>query len=154
MKKPIKLSYKKLPHFKPLPNDVEPFSKATVTDAGFDLYAAEEKMVPGHSTVKVKTGLAIAGMPSDIFGKIWDRSSVATDSPFSILAGVVDPDYTGELIVVVHNRKLDPWKVYKGQKIAQITFLPLPQINFTELSEQDSMPETARGDKGFGSSGE
>ena len=119
--------------------------------AGYDLYSTKDETIMPHETVKIGTGLAIQP-PKGYFGAIFARSGLATK--FGVrpgnCTGVADEDYTGEYIVALHNDSCDPVAIEKGDRIAQLVFLPYLNVEFTEVEELDS---TSRGDGSFGSTG-
>lgn len=134
-------------------------------DAGFDLYAAEDVEIYPGEVVKVKTDIAIA-IPNGYFGLIRDRSSLGSKG-IIVTAGVIDCLYRGGILVCLGNinftspedgktfiRQLDivnnKYVVRRGDKIAQLLVLPVPDI---KICEANYLVETERGDKGFGSSG-
>lgn len=124
------------------------FAPAHPEDVGVDLYAAETIQIPGHSRRQVKTGVAIK-IPKGYWAKIEEKSGVALNTPLSLKAGVVDADYTGELLLVVKNDQFDRWTVNQGDKLAQIVFHKRVAVGVkvvTEFSET-----TLRGENGFGS---
>ena len=119
--------------------------------AGYDLYSTKDETIMPHETVKIGTGLAIQP-PEGYFGAIFARSGLATK--FGVrpgnCTGVADEDYTGEYIVALHNDSCDTVAIEKGDRIAQLVFLPYLNVEFTEVEELDS---TSRGDGSFGSTG-
>ena len=119
--------------------------------AGYDLYSTKDETIMPHVTVKIGTGLAIQP-PEGYFGAIFARSGLATK--FGVrpgnCTGVADEDYTGEYIVALHNDSCDPVAIEKGDRIAQLVFLPYLNVEFTEAEELDI---TDRGDGCFGSTG-
>jgi dUTP pyrophosphatase len=121
-------------------------SKAHPTDLGYDLYSDETVYVDGNSTVKIKTGIAV-GFPEGWGGFIKDRSSMAIKG-FSVIGGVIDSSYTGELSVVM-TYKRGATTIQKGDKIAQL--VPIPLTNWP-IVEVEKLEPTDRGEKGFGSS--
>jgi dUTP pyrophosphatase len=122
--------------------------KATSWAAGFDLHSIEECEIPAHEVKKISTGVCLE-IPEDHFGKIFDRSSLAIRQ-LIILGGVIDNDYRGELFVILHNLSSTSYTVKKGDKVAQLVFIPQPRFEFRETCE---LKNTDRGEKGFGSSG-
>jgi dUTP pyrophosphatase len=84
------------------------------------------------------------------YGRIAPRSGLASAHGISVLAGVIDADYRGEIGVMLHNTGEFPVTISHGQRIAQLILevcLNLPIV------EVDSLDETARGAHGFGSTG-
>lgn len=121
-------------------------TKAHSTDLGYDLYADENIFLySSNIPVKIKTGIAV-GFPEGWGGFIKDRSSRASQG-WSIVGGVIDNAYIGELSVLISG---NTGSISKGDKIAQLVPIPLTQWDIVEV---DSLSDTERGSKGFGSSG-
>lgn len=130
-------------------------TKAHEEDAGFDLYADEDKIIPAQSREVIHTSIAIE-LPEikeknrDIYVRIAPRSGLSVKAGIDIFAGVVDRGYTGELVVCMFNSSKEEFKVNKGDKIAQM----IPTIIYTDsLEEVKELGNSKRGEKGFGSSG-
>jgi dUTP pyrophosphatase len=121
-------------------------------DAGLDLAACERvELGPGERAV-VGTGLAVA-IPEGYAGFVQPRSGLADRHGISIVnsPGLIDSGYRGELKVILLNTDRDtPFVVEYGMRIAQLVVLPIPEL---ELVETDELPETERGVRGHGSSG-
>ena len=122
--------------------------------AGYDLYACldtENITIDAHKTVKVPTGLSMA-IPEGYFGAIFARSGLAAKEGLrpANCVGVVDSDYRGEFIVMLHNDTNEPKTVENGDRVAQLVVMPYMPIDFEET---DSLDETQRGTGGFGSTG-
>ena len=121
--------------------------------AGYDLYACleEDVLIAPGQTVKIGTGLAVA-VPEGFFGAVFARSGLASKEGLrpANCVGVCDSDYRGEYIIALHNDSGMERTVRHGDRIAQLVILPfLP----AEFEESDSLPETALGAGGFGSTG-
>ena len=99
----------------------------------------------GHTT---KTGIAVA-LPLGYVGMVADRSSMAKRG-IKIAGGIIDSGYRGEIHIVLWNISGDVIHVKKGERIAQMLIIP---ISTPSVNEVQSLDETARGAKGFGSSG-
>lgn len=129
-------------------------SSGSAYAAGYDLYACIDggsvEIAP-HSTAMVGTGLAIA-VPEGYFGAVFARSGLAAKQSLrpANCVGVCDSDYRGEYTVALHNDGDAAQTVRHGERIAQLVVLPYMSIDFEEC---DSLPETARGTGGFGSTG-
>lgn len=122
-------------------------TKANPGDLGYDLYANESLSVhPGVNSIH--TGIAIA-FDEGWGGIIKDRSSMALRGT-SVVGGVIDNGYRGEIIVLLRGYGEGSLYIGKGQKIAQL--IPVQVANF-EIEKVDHLFETIRGGKGFGSSG-
>lgn len=126
--------------------------------AGYDLYAHNANFMAGktipvypHQTIKVGTGIACK-IPEGNFGGIFARSGLATKQSLrpANCTGVIDEDYTGEIVVALHNDSQDVVTIEKGERIAQLVIIP---YTAPELEEVDELPETERGAGGFGSTG-
>lgn len=120
--------------------------------AGYDLYCDDEIVVIGPGdTAKVSTGVSITP-PEGYFGAIFARSGLATKQGLrpANCVGCCDEDYTGPYIVALHNDSDQVRTIVRGDRIAQLVFLPYLDVNFVEVQELD---ETSRGAGGFGSTG-
>lgn len=122
--------------------------KQTAGAAGWDLCSiAEEEIDPGEDKL-LSTGVCLE-LPDELFGKIEARSSLARRG-LQTLAGVIDGDYRGEIKVLMRNFSKDKIQIQKGDRIAQICLLPNLAAR---MIESQSLNETERADKGFGSTG-
>lgn len=119
--------------------------------AGADLCSIEEITIAPGETKLVHTGLAMA-IPQGFGGFIFARSGLATKRGLAPAnkVGVVDADYRGEVMVALYNQGSTEQTILKGERIAQMVFLPCPQAT---LELCDSLEETERGNGGFGSTG-
>jgi len=127
----------------------------TAQAAGMDLRAAvpeEAPMVlrPG-ARAAVPTGLAFA-LPEGFEAQVRPRSGLAAKHGVTVLnsPGTIDADYRGEIKVILINFGEIDFCVEPKSRIAQLIVAPVMQIRWDEV---DSLPETARGDGGFGSTG-
>lgn len=118
-------------------------------DAGLDLYSAEDITLKPNERRGIKTGASIA-IPDGYVGLIWDKSGLSMKHGLKTLGGVVDSGYRGEVIVGLVNVGDDSYTFQKGDKVAQMI---IQKKEMVIVEETDSLPETQRGDKGFGSSG-
>ena len=121
--------------------------------AGADLYACMDEAVtinPGE-TAFIKTGLAME-VPVGYAGLIYARSGLACKKGLAPAnkVGVIDSDYRGEFIVVLHNHGSQPQTVGHGERIAQLVITPVFTPGFV-LSE--TLSDTSRATGGFGSTG-
>jgi dUTP pyrophosphatase len=123
--------------------------------AGVDLPAAlassEDLTLPPGKTAMVPTGLAIA-MPQGYEAQIRPRSGLAARHGVTVLnsPGTVDADYRGEVKVLLINHGDAPFTIRRGDRIAQMVVAPVCAVVF---EERETLDETARGDKGHGSTG-
>lgn len=120
-------------------------------DVGYDLRAAVDITLPARlgTPVYVPTGVRIKA-PKGIWTRIVGRSST-TKRGVLVAEGVIDNGYTGELYVACFNVSGQEVEIYNGERIAQLIFCPAltPKLALVE-----ELPETGRGSKGFGSTGE
>jgi len=116
---------------------------------GYDLYAIESCVVPPTHRALVGTGIAVA-FPCGVYGRVAPRSGLAVKHGIQVGAGVVDPDYTGEVKVVLFNHGDKDFEVNKGDRIAQLI---LERCETPNVEEIGLMEETDRGAGGFGSTG-
>ncbi len=121
--------------------------------AGADLYAClEENIVirPGE-TAFVPTGLAME-IPQGCAGLIYARSGLACKRGLAPAnkVGVIDSDYRGEFIVVLHNHGTEPQEIANGERIAQLVITPVLTPCYGEV---DELTATERSGGGFGSTG-
>lgn len=123
--------------------------KGSHAAAGFDLYSCDSQVIlPGRRGV-ISTGISI-GLPEGTYGRIAPRSGLAVKNGIDVGAGVVDPDYTGEVKVLLYNFDDKPFAVKPGYRIAQLI---LEKYHSCEVEEVEALEETSRGDSGFGSTG-
>ena len=117
--------------------------------AGLDLSSAEDKVIPAGERALVKTDLSIA-CPAGTYARIAPRSGLALKKGIDTGAGVVDADYRGPVGVILFNWGKEDFVIKVGDRIAQLI---LEQIVLPDVIETDELPETVRGDGGFGSTG-
>ena len=122
--------------------------------AGADLYACEAGEVvlaPGETRL-IHTGIAME-IPEGLVGLIYARSGLASKRGLAPAnkVGVIDSDYRGEIMVAVHNDSSEKRCILPGERIAQLVILPFLE---TEFAWTEDLPETERGEGGFGSTGE
>ena len=115
--------------------------------AGYDLYGVEDVTIPRYGRKILKTGISIE-MPAGVYGRIAPRSGLSVKKGLGIGAGVIDPDYTGEIKIVIFNHSDENVRIYRGERIAQLI---LECIKTPKVIEMETRRETLRGDKGFGS---
>lgn len=138
--------------FKRLDETLEAPAYARPGDAGLDLRAAEAGVLEPFERALVPCGVALA-IPDGYAGFIVPRSGLAARHGISIVnaPGLIDSGYRGEIKVPLVN--LDPNEAFsyeKGDRIAQLVIVAIPSITLHNTNE---LPESARGEQGFGSSG-
>jgi len=129
---------------------------ASETAAAVDLRAALEEnevitLLPGER-VRIPTGVAIAPETPDVVAVVAGRSGHGLKNGVTMAnsIGVIDSDYRGEISVVLINHGSEPFEIRRGDRIAQMMFLPVLTASFLPVDELD---ETARGSGGFGHTG-
>jgi dUTP pyrophosphatase len=124
---------------------------ATSGAAGMDVVAAEDIDLAPGARHAVATGFAIA-IPDGYEVQVRPRSGLALKHGITCLntPGTIDSDYRGELKVILANLGQEPFRVVRGERIAQL--VPAPVLRAT-WHEVDTLDETARGAGGFGSTG-
>lgn len=124
-------------------------TRGSPLSAGYDLYSAQDTVVPKRGKAVVETQLSIA-VPEGTYGRVAPRSGLASKHSIDTGAGVIDADYRGEVKVLLYNFSDDDFSVKQGDRIAQLV---LERIVMAPLIEVDDLDETARGSGGFGSTG-
>ncbi len=119
--------------------------------SGMDLMANIEqtaKIFPGEKKI-ISTGVMVA-IPKQYEIQIRPRSGLAAKNGISVLntPGTIDSDYRGEIKVILINLGKDMFEIKKNDRIAQMIVCPIIKV---ELEEVESLPETVRGEGGFGS---
>lgn len=125
----------------------------TAHAAGMDLYAnpPEDIVLSPGSRAHVPTGIAIE-LPDGFEAQIRPRSGLAIKHGISLVnsPGTIDPDYRGEIGVIVINHGEDPFIIKRGERIAQLVVAPFARAEICEVSELNN---TQRDDGGFGHTG-
>lgn len=123
-------------------------TRENATDAGIDFYTNESyTMRPGERHM-FTTGIATE-FPEGYVALLWDRSGLGSKGVHR-LAGVIDSGYRGEWKVVLLNTTDVPYKIKKGDKVVQCI---LQKFEPAKIEEVEKLEDSARGEKGFGSSG-
>ena len=119
-------------------------TSASKESADLDLYSSIDIDIEVGAIKKVNTGICIS-LPENSYGSIRDKSSLASKGLLT-LCGVIDKDYTGE-IIVIRTSIIKTIKIKKGQKIAQLI---VSSIMYPEIKKIESLKETKRNNKAFG----
>ena len=121
--------------------------------SGVDLSAFLEKkvVIKPNSSELIPTGLQVA-IPEELEIQIRPRSGLAAKESIGVLnsPGTIDSDYRGELKIILFNHSNKDFKINNGDRIAQMVLVPILKMEFEEV---DSLPDTVRGQGGFGSTG-
>jgi dUTP pyrophosphatase len=120
-------------------------------DAGYDLRATERVSIPPGGRRLIGTGIAIA-LPEGVAGLVTPRSGLAIDHGITLLnaPGLIDPNYRGEIKVILQNCGDSRYTVEIGDRVAQLLLVPYLA---PDLQVVDALGATERGADGFGSSG-
>ena len=119
-------------------------TRASKRSAGLDLYSSTDVNIDANSIKKINTEIRMS-LPENSYGSIRDKSSLAAKGLLT-LRGVIDNDYTGEIIVIMTSL-IEPIKIKKGQKIAQLI---VSNISYSEIKKIKYLKDTERNNKGFG----
>ena len=121
--------------------------------SGVDLSAFLEKkvVIKPNSSELIPTGLLVA-IPEELEIQIRPRSGLAAKESIGVLnsPGTIDSDYRGELKIILFNHGKEDFIINNGDRIAQMVLVPILKMEFEEV---DSLPDTVRGQGGFGSTG-
>ena len=133
--------------------DVRPPQKMSALASGYDIHAAVSEPVilqPGERAL-IPTGFSLA-MPPELEAQIRPRSGLALKHGITTLnsPGTIDADYRGEVKVLLINHGAEPFKIERNERIAQMVFQIVPQI---ELLHVEELSDTERGSGGFGHTG-
>lgn len=145
----MKLSIKKLTETAVIP------TQGSTQAAGYDIYAdipSGSAMILPNQIMKINTGISVAPDDPDTALCLFPRSGLASKQGVTLInsVGLVDSDYRGEIIVPLVNFGTQPVTIKSGDRIAQLVVLPIIRAEF-ELVED--LPETERGEGGFGHTG-
>ena len=117
-------------------------TRASKRSAGLDLYSSIDVNIKVGSINKINTGICIS-LPEHSYGSIRDKSSLAAKGLLT-LGGVTDSDYTGEVIIMAS--LIEPIKIKKGQKIAQLI---VSSIIYPDIKKVKHLKKTEKNNKGF-----
>ncbi|MEE2897186.1 MAG: dUTP diphosphatase [Gemmatimonadota bacterium] len=143
-----------LVRFRRLPSnpDLPLPSRATPHAAGYDIRSAEQEVVLESGDIRlVSTGLLME-LPEGMECQVRPRSGLALKHGITLpnSPGTIDPDYRGELRIIMQNLGPQAVTLHRGERIAQLVF---SRFEAPEVVEVDELSETARGKGGFGSTG-
>ena len=119
-------------------------TRASKRSAGLDLYFSIDVCIEVGSIKKINTRIYVS-LPENSYGSIRDKSSLAAKGLLT-LGGVIDNDYTGEIIIIMTSL-IEPIKIKQGQKIAQLI---VSNIMYPEIKLVKFLKSTERNYKGFG----
>ncbi len=120
-------------------------------DAGADLRSTADLVLGAGERALLPTGVSIA-LPSGYVGLVHPRSGLAAKHGITVLnaPGTVDAGYRGEIFVTLLNTSHEEFQISRGDRIAQLV---IQQFEHAKFIAVEHLPESERGDTGFGSSG-
>lgn len=128
---------------------------ATGLSAGFDLracFAEEAARIAAGGRLFIPVGIAVQPYSSNMAGFVYSRSGLGARDGLAVAqgVGVIDPDYTGEILVPLLNTSGEERVVRRGERIAQLVFQPVARPRWEETAR---LSPTERGTGGFGHTG-
>ncbi len=124
--------------------------KAHATDAGFDLAIPAEQTLKPHEQTMIDLEFALQ-IPPGWYSQVLERSSVFQRG-INIHLGVIDADYRGSIRLLIRNERPQPQRLQRGERLAQLMFLPVPEVTLTQVP-LEALSATPRGGGGIGSTG-
>ena len=133
-------------------NGAEGLRYATSGSVGLDLRACLEEDEAAGGRLAIPSGIAVEPLTPGIAGFVYSRSGLGAMQGLTVAqgVGVIDPDYRGEITVVLLNTSGEERRLRRGDRIAQLVFQPALQV---ELEECETLGATGRGSGGFGHTG-
>lgn len=125
-------------------------TKAHPTDAGFDLYASSDVIVPARGRVLVPTDVAME-IPEGCFGLVTGRSGQTIREGIVGQVGIIDCHYRNGIGIMMFSHRDSDYEIPQGTRCGQIVILPLTDVE--GLVETDTLSDTDRGEGGYGSTG-
>ncbi len=119
------------------------------SDIGYDISASMDVLIPSKEVQLINTGIAI-NLPNQCAGFVLPRSGLASKHKITLInsPGLVDPGYTGELMVPLVNHGSSDYQINIGDRIAQLVLI---NTNSVEFKIVKNLPDTDRSAGGFGS---
>ncbi len=145
MQNNFNIKIKILNEFGKIPN------KSHEGDIGYDLYSDAEYVIDPNKVVLVRLGISIQ-LPKNVGGFVLPRSGLASKHLIAPInsPGLIDPGYTGELMVPLMNYSDETYTVVKHERVAQLVAITTGSISFEQVLDLD---ESDRSEGGFGSTG-
>lgn len=122
---------------------------ATTGSAGADMKASADIIIPPHNRALISTGVRVE-LPPCCAAYVLGRSGNTIKRGLLVAFGLIDSDYRGEIGVMAFNMTDNPIEIKKGDRIAQLVVVRLPDVEFVEV---DELTSTDRGEGGYGSTG-
>ena len=140
------MDFAELQFVKMSPKAVVPI-KATKYSIGLDLYSPDSYLIHPKRQVLIPIQIRL-GIPPGYYGRITSKSGLAVEHKIHVGARVIDPDYTGEIKVLLNNAGKHYYQVNQGDPIAQLILEKASIPIFRQVKE---LPTTGRGERGCGS---
>ena len=134
-----------LPFVKMSANVVTP-TRAMEGSVGLDFYSPADYIIPPHSQLLIPTQIKLQ-IPLGYYGRLASKSGLAILHQLHVGAGVIDPDYTREIMVLIINTASRVYSIKKGEPIGQLI---LEKVSIPILREIKELPPTIRGAQGCG----
>jgi dUTP pyrophosphatase len=124
---------------------------AHIGDAAVDLHSRVDVVLGPGKRAAIPTGIVVA-IPQGFAGLVLPRSGHARRHGVGVVngPGLIDSGYRGEVTVLLINHGDDEVKFARGDRIAQLAIIPVPEVQWVEV---ETLDETERGEGGFGSTG-
>ena len=139
------MEFIELPFVKISSNVVTP-TRAMEGSVGLDFYSPADYIIPPHSQLLIPTQIKLQ-IPLGYYGRLASKSGLAILHQLPVGAGVIDPDYTREIMVLMINTASRVYSIKKGDPIAQLI---LEKVSSPILREIKELPPTVRGAQGCG----
>lgn len=134
---------------KKLNKDLPTPKQAYIGDAGVDVYASERTVLAPGGCFAIPVGIALE-IPYGYYAYVTDKSGLSITHKIKTMGGVIDSNYRGEIHAGLINLSDTEYVFEVGDKVAQIIIQKTEQFSFEEV---DTLGESDRGEKRFGSSG-
>ena len=122
-------------------------TRATEKSVGLDFYSPADYMIPPHSQLLIPTQIKLR-IPLGHYGRLASKSGLAILHHLHVGVGVIDPDYTEEIKVILTNTAPRAHSIVRGDPIAQLI---LEKVSLPILKRVKELPSTVRGEQGCGS---
>lgn len=127
-------------------------TRGTTGSAGYDLYAGHPCVIDAGGKALVKTNCGFI-LPRNTYGRIAGRSGLSWKKHTDVAAGVVDPDYRGNVGVVLFNHGREPVIIHKHDRVAQLILETFVVAEEVRVYDRPPPQHTERGAGGYGSTG-
>ena len=134
-----------LPFVKMSANVITP-TRATGGSVGLDFYSPGDYVIPPHRQLLIPTQIKLQ-IPLGYYGRIAPKSGLAILHQLHVGAGVIDPDYTGEIMILMINVASRAYSIKRNDPIAQLI---LEKVSIPILKQVNEIPPTVRGTHGCG----